>query len=64
MSLLGWIFFGLITGFVASRVVNQRGEGCILNIALGQERNDRFFLLTPEFSAISCHQVPICANGA
>ena len=35
MSLLGWILFGLITGFVASRVVNQRGEGCILNIALG-----------------------------
>jgi uncharacterized membrane protein YeaQ/YmgE (transglycosylase-associated protein family) len=35
MGLLGWILFGLITGFVASRVVNQRGEGCILNIALG-----------------------------
>jgi uncharacterized membrane protein YeaQ/YmgE (transglycosylase-associated protein family) len=35
MSLLGWIFFGLLTGFVASRVVNQRGEGCILNIVLG-----------------------------
>lgn len=35
MSLLGWIVFGLITGFIASRVVNARGEGCILNIALG-----------------------------
>jgi uncharacterized membrane protein YeaQ/YmgE (transglycosylase-associated protein family) len=35
MSLLGWIIFGLITGFIASRVVNRRGEGCILNIALG-----------------------------
>jgi uncharacterized membrane protein YeaQ/YmgE (transglycosylase-associated protein family) len=35
MGLVGWIFFGLITGFIASRVVNQRGEGCILNIALG-----------------------------
>ena len=35
MGLLGWILFGLITGFIASRVVNQRGEGCILNIALG-----------------------------
>ena len=35
MSLLGWILFGLLTGFVASRVVNRRGEGCILNIALG-----------------------------
>jgi len=35
MSLLGWIFFGLITGFIASRIVNERGEGCFLNIALG-----------------------------
>lgn len=35
MSILGWIVFGLITGFIASRVVNRRGEGCILNIALG-----------------------------
>ncbi len=35
MSLLGWILFGLITGFVASRAVNRRGEGCILNVALG-----------------------------
>jgi uncharacterized membrane protein YeaQ/YmgE (transglycosylase-associated protein family) len=35
MSLLGWIIFGLITGFVGSRVVNRRGEGCLLNIVLG-----------------------------
>ena len=35
MSILGWIFFGLITGFIASRTVNRRGEGCILNVALG-----------------------------
>jgi uncharacterized membrane protein YeaQ/YmgE (transglycosylase-associated protein family) len=35
MSLVGWILFGLITGFIGSRVVNRRGEGCILNIALG-----------------------------
>ncbi|HEY4264806.1 MAG TPA: GlsB/YeaQ/YmgE family stress response membrane protein [Micropepsaceae bacterium] len=35
MSLLGWIIFGLITGFIASRVVNRRGEGCILNVSLG-----------------------------
>lgn len=35
MSILGWIIFGLITGFVASKVVNDRGEGCFLNIALG-----------------------------
>jgi uncharacterized membrane protein YeaQ/YmgE (transglycosylase-associated protein family) len=35
MSVLGWAFFGLITGFIASRIVNARGEGCFLNIALG-----------------------------
>ena len=35
MSILGWIVFGLITGFVASKIVNARGEGCILNIVLG-----------------------------
>jgi uncharacterized membrane protein YeaQ/YmgE (transglycosylase-associated protein family) len=35
MSLIGWIIFGLITGFAASRIVNKRGEGCILNVVLG-----------------------------
>ena len=35
MSIIGWIVLGLISGFIASKVVNQRGEGCILNIALG-----------------------------
>lgn len=35
MSLLGWIVFGLIAGFVASRIVNKEGEGCIINIVLG-----------------------------
>lgn len=35
MGFLGWIFFGLVAGFVASKVVNARGQGCILNIALG-----------------------------
>ena len=35
MSILGWVIFGLITGFVGSKVVNSRGEGCLINIALG-----------------------------
>ena len=35
MSILGWIVFGAITGFIASKVVNRRGSGCILNIVLG-----------------------------
>ena len=36
MSILGWIFFGLIAGFIANKIVNDRGEGCFLNIALGE----------------------------
>ncbi|HEX4158593.1 MAG TPA: GlsB/YeaQ/YmgE family stress response membrane protein [Rhizomicrobium sp.] len=35
MSIMGWIIFGLITGFIASRIVNSRGEGFMLNIVLG-----------------------------
>ena len=35
MSLLGWLIFGLIVGFIASKIVNQRGSGCVVNIALG-----------------------------
>ena len=35
MSILGWIIFGAITGWLASLIVNKRGEGCIVNIALG-----------------------------
>jgi uncharacterized membrane protein YeaQ/YmgE (transglycosylase-associated protein family) len=35
VGILPWALFGLITGFIASKVVNQRGEGCFLNIALG-----------------------------
>jgi len=35
MSIIGWLFFGLITGFIASKIVNRRGEGCFIDIALG-----------------------------
>jgi uncharacterized membrane protein YeaQ/YmgE (transglycosylase-associated protein family) len=35
MSILGWAIFGLITGFVASKIVRGRGQGCILNMVLG-----------------------------
>jgi len=35
MSLLGWIVFGLIAGFIASKVVEGEGSGCIVNVALG-----------------------------
>jgi len=35
MSVLGWIFFGLITGFIASKIVSNQGQGCLVDIALG-----------------------------
>ena len=35
MSIIGWIVFGLIAGFIASKIVNKTGEGIILDIILG-----------------------------
>jgi uncharacterized membrane protein YeaQ/YmgE (transglycosylase-associated protein family) len=35
MDILGWIIFGALTGWVASKIVNRRGEGCLMNTALG-----------------------------
>jgi len=35
MSIVGWIVRGLISGFIASKIVNRQGEGLILDIVLG-----------------------------
>ncbi|HEX3846860.1 MAG TPA: GlsB/YeaQ/YmgE family stress response membrane protein [Steroidobacteraceae bacterium] len=35
MSIIAWIILGLIAGFLASKVVNKRGEGLFLDIILG-----------------------------
>ena len=35
MSILGWIILGLISGFIASKIVNKTGEGVLLDIVLG-----------------------------
>jgi uncharacterized membrane protein YeaQ/YmgE (transglycosylase-associated protein family) len=35
MSWLAWIVLGLLTGFIASKLVNKRGEGVIVDILLG-----------------------------
>jgi uncharacterized membrane protein YeaQ/YmgE (transglycosylase-associated protein family) len=35
LSVLGWIVLGLIVGFIASLLVNKRGEGMLLDIVLG-----------------------------
>jgi uncharacterized membrane protein YeaQ/YmgE (transglycosylase-associated protein family) len=35
MSIIGWIVLGLISGFIASKIVNREGEGLLLDIVLG-----------------------------
>jgi len=35
MSFLAWIVLGLISGFVASKIVNKSGEGIVMDIVLG-----------------------------
>ena len=35
MSLLAWIVLGLIAGFVGSKIVNNSGQGLIVDILLG-----------------------------
>ena len=35
MSILGWIILGLISGFIASKIVNKQGSGIIVDIILG-----------------------------
>ncbi len=35
MSIVGWIVFGLIAGFIASKIVNKEGSGFMLDIVLG-----------------------------
>ncbi|MDB5174249.1 MAG: GlsB/YeaQ/YmgE family stress response rane protein [Phycisphaerales bacterium] len=35
ISFLSWIILGLIAGLIASKMVNRRGEGVMLDIILG-----------------------------
>jgi uncharacterized membrane protein YeaQ/YmgE (transglycosylase-associated protein family) len=35
MSIVAWIILGLISGFIASKLVNHSGEGTLVDIALG-----------------------------
>jgi uncharacterized membrane protein YeaQ/YmgE (transglycosylase-associated protein family) len=35
MSVFAWIVLGLLAGFIASHLVNHRGEGMVLDILLG-----------------------------
>ena len=35
MSIVAWIILGLISGFIASKIVNKAGEGFFFDIFLG-----------------------------
>ena len=35
MSVLGWLILGLIAGFIASKLVNNTGQGLVMDIVLG-----------------------------
>ena len=35
MSLLAWIVLGLIAGFIGSKIVNNTGQGVLVDILLG-----------------------------
>jgi uncharacterized membrane protein YeaQ/YmgE (transglycosylase-associated protein family) len=35
MSIIAWIVFGLIAGFIASKIVNKSGDGTLIDIVLG-----------------------------
>jgi uncharacterized membrane protein YeaQ/YmgE (transglycosylase-associated protein family) len=35
MSIIGWIVLGLISGFIASKIVNKSGEGFFIDVLLG-----------------------------
>jgi uncharacterized membrane protein YeaQ/YmgE (transglycosylase-associated protein family) len=35
LGVIGWIVLGAIGGFLASKFVNRRGEGLLLDIAIG-----------------------------
>jgi uncharacterized membrane protein YeaQ/YmgE (transglycosylase-associated protein family) len=35
MGIIAWLVLGLIAGFIASKIVNHRGSGVIMDIVLG-----------------------------
>jgi uncharacterized membrane protein YeaQ/YmgE (transglycosylase-associated protein family) len=35
MGFISWIVFGLIAGFIGSKLVNKEGQGFLMNVVLG-----------------------------
>jgi hypothetical protein len=38
VSIIAGVMLGLIAGFIASKIVNRRGEGMLMDIVLGDYR--------------------------
>jgi uncharacterized membrane protein YeaQ/YmgE (transglycosylase-associated protein family) len=69
MSLLAWIVLGLIAGFIASKIVNKRGEGFMLDILLGIVGSVIGGLLFRLFgmrgvSGVNLHSLAVAVAGA
>lgn len=69
MSLIAWIVVGLIAGWLASMIVNRRGEGAILDILLGVVGSFVGGYLFRYFghegvSGINLHSILVAAVGA
>ncbi len=35
MGIVSWIVLGLVAGFIASKIVNRKGEGIIFDVLIG-----------------------------
>lgn len=35
MSIIAWLVLGLVSGFIASKIVDKRGKGLLANIVVG-----------------------------
>ncbi|HEY5105358.1 MAG TPA: GlsB/YeaQ/YmgE family stress response membrane protein [Caulobacteraceae bacterium] len=35
MGIIAWLILGLISGFIASKLINKTGEGLVMDIVLG-----------------------------
>jgi uncharacterized membrane protein YeaQ/YmgE (transglycosylase-associated protein family) len=35
MSIIAWLILGLVSGFIASKLVNKTGDGLVIDIVLG-----------------------------
>jgi uncharacterized membrane protein YeaQ/YmgE (transglycosylase-associated protein family) len=69
VSFLTWIILGLISGFLASKIVNKTGEGFLLDIVLGIVGGVVGGWLLQHFgrsgvTGLNLYSVLVCVGGA